>query len=147
MGKQLTDVSNNITEGGDVNYIFEHSSLTIDGRYEKVVENELLEYTWNWHLASQPGEGVYKLSVRFSGDENKAEISITQEGFSNDEAVLPHKQGWEQGLQQLQHFLSNRQNNASASDGGNSGENVSGQQKPPITGYNETPEQLKVAGG
>jgi uncharacterized protein YndB with AHSA1/START domain len=139
MGKQLIDVKNNISEGGEVVYTFEDNSLTIDGKYEKVVENDLLEYSWNWHLTSEPIEDAsYKLSVRFEGDSNHSTLSITQKGFSNREHVQPHNEGWEQGLQQLKEYVEKTGNNVAS---------VKGQQKPPITGYNETEEQLKVAGG
>jgi uncharacterized protein YndB with AHSA1/START domain len=141
MGKQLTDVENNIEEGGIVRYSFEGNSLTIDGKYENVIEQELLEYSWNWHLEVEPIEDAnYKLSVKFGGDEQQqSTLSITQQGFDKEESVQPHKQGWEQGLQQLYDYLSAK--------GSDSQSSLEGQQKPPITGYNETPEQQKVGGG
>lgn len=139
MGKRLTEVENNITEGGEVRYTFENNSPKIDGKYVKVDDHNVLEYTWNWHLSTEQTEdSAYKLSVRFEGDENKSSIFIAQYGFKNQESVQPHKHGWEQGLKQLHEYLSGSSNNQ---------QSLQGQQKPPITGYNETPEQLKVAGG
>src|SRR3954469_22013665 len=107
MGNTLTDVVNDIREGGEVKYVFADNHLTINGRYEKVQEHDLLEYTWNWHLATEPiPDAPYKLSVRFEGDENNSTISVTQTGFKDDESVKPQQQGWEHGLQQLQDYLS-----------------------------------------
>jgi uncharacterized protein YndB with AHSA1/START domain len=140
MGKQLVEVVNDLTEGGDIRYVFE-DNVTIDGKYEKVSGNNLLEYTWNWHFAAGPVEDAsYKLSVKFEGDETGSAISIKQESSGNAESIQPNEHGWEQGLEQLAAYANNR-----GEDGDEP--SLNGQQKPPVTGYNETPEQLKVAGG
>lgn len=150
MGNTLTDVVNDIKEGGEVKYVFADKQLTIDGKYEKVQGNDLLEYTWNWHVTSEPIPAApYKLSVRFEGDENNSTISITQTGFKNDESVQPHQQGWEQGLQQLQDYLEGRSNGGGKSNtnsGVNEVEKAAEENMPPMTGYMETPEQSKVGG-
>jgi uncharacterized protein YndB with AHSA1/START domain len=150
MGNTLTDVVNDIKEGGEVKYVFAGNRLTIDGKYEKVQEHGLLEYTWNWHMTSEPiQEAPYKLSVQFDGDENNSTISITQTGFKDDESVQPHKKGWEQSLHQLQDYLSNGNSGdgSNASSGVSDTEKAAEQNMPPMTGYMETPEQTKVAGG
>jgi uncharacterized protein YndB with AHSA1/START domain len=144
LGKQLTEVTNNITPGGEIKYVFE-DGLQIDGKYEKVEDHSLLEYTWNWHLQSEVGDAAFKLSVQFAdAGSNSSKLSVSQQGFHNEEAVHPHKQGWEQSLEQLKDFTSN----ASGSDNSGSANGHYGEsQKPPVTGYNETPEQQKVGGG
>ncbi len=151
MGNTLTDVVNNIKEGGEVRYVFAENRLIINGTYEKVQGHDLLEYTWNWHLTSEAvPDAPYKLSVRFEGDENNSTISITQSAFGDDESVQPQKQGWEQGLQQLQDYLLKSNNDGSisnASSGISDTEKAAEQKMPPMTGYMETPEQAKVAGG
>ena len=152
MGNTLTDVVNDIKEGGEVKYVFKENRLTINGKYEKVKEHDLLEYTWNWHISSEPiPEAPYKLSVQFEGDEKNSSILVTQTGFKKDESVQPHQQGWEQGLQQLQDFLSKNSvlnNNGTDSNSGVSREvQAEKEYMPPVTGYMETPEQSKVAGG
>ena len=155
MGKQLTQVVNNIKEGGEVKYVFEDNSLTIDGKYEKVQGQDLLEYTWNWHLKAERIEDAkYKLSVRFEGESNNATISVTQTGFEKEESVQPHKQGWEEGLQQLQEYLSGNQQHDNNASNSSSNPNATEQKEeqaeekymPPVTGYNETEEQAKVGG-
>jgi uncharacterized protein YndB with AHSA1/START domain len=139
LGKQLSSVENNLSEGGEVKYVFDEGSLIIDGKYEKVVANELLEYSWNWHLKSDVVEDApYKLTVQFKGEGESSTISIEQTGFENAESVHPHKQGWEQGLDQLSQHLSGNSTDSPTSE--------LGEQKPPVSGYNETPEQLKVGG-
>ena len=151
MGNTLTDVENDIKEGGEVKYVFADNHLTINGRYEKVQGHDLLEYTWNWHLATEPiPDAPYKLSVRFEGDENNSTIVVTQTGFKEEESVQPHQHGWEQGLQQLQDYLLSGNNNNNASDTNSeesSREQAAEKNMPPMTGYLETPEQSKVAGG
>lgn len=155
LGNTLTDVVNDIKQGGEVKYVFKDDHLTIDGKYEKVEDHTLLEYTWNWHLkAEREEDAAYKLSVRFEGDNNDATITVTQTGFQSEESVQPHKQGWEQGLQQLQSYLTGKGDN-SGDNSNNSGESSSIESReenaeekymPPVTGYNETAEQTKVGG-
>src|SRR6187551_3239109 len=68
LGKQLVHVENNLAPGGTVKYEFEDDHLAIHGIYEKVAVNELLEYTWNWHVkAASVNDAAYKLSVVFEG--------------------------------------------------------------------------------
>lgn len=111
LGKQLDEVTNELNEGGIVKYVFEGNSLTIDGRYEKVNENNLLEYSWNWHVTSEPVEdAAYKLSVKFDGNGDTSTLSVTQTGFDKEQSIDPHKKGWEQALQQLADFVSNGEN-------------------------------------
>jgi hypothetical protein len=78
------------------------------------------------------------LSVKFDGDDSDSSISVTQTGFNSKESVQPHQHGWEQGLQQLHDYLSGQ----TSSDV----DVKAGHQKPPISGYNDTPEQEKVGG-
>ena len=140
LGKKLVSVTNDLTEGGEVKYQFEDNGLTIDGQYKKVSGHDELEYSWNWRLATELVENTtYNLIVRFSGEADQATIAITQSGFDNKESIQPHKQGWEQGLQQLAEYLKNK--------GGTQQTTEPSAQKPPISGYMETPEQQKVGGG
>jgi uncharacterized protein YndB with AHSA1/START domain len=137
LGKQLVDVQNDIKKGGTVRYQFGSDDLLIDGNYEKVEGNDLLEYTWKWHLKAEPvNDAGYKLSVHFDGDEQHATIHIIQEGFENEESIHPHQHGWEQALEQLQAYLGDREPVLAS-------QNL----RPPVSGYNETPEQEKVGGG
>lgn len=140
MGKNLVNVVNDLRPSGLVKYVFNDTSLIIDGTYETVTPSELLVYTWQWHMESGIADNAsYKLSVRFGGDEQSSSLTIKQEGFANAETLQPHKDGWEQGLDQLQEYVSQNK----AADSLDRGTN----QKPPISGYNETPEQEKVGGG
>jgi len=79
MGNTLTDVVNDVKEDGEVKYTFKNNHLTIDGKYEKVQGHDLLEYTWNWHMKTEPvPDAPYKLSVRFEGDNNTSAISVAK---------------------------------------------------------------------
>lgn len=153
LGYTLTDVVNDIKQGGEVKYTFEDNKLTINGRYERIEDQHLLEYAWNWHLKGELKEDApYKLSVQFDGDDNNATVSVTQTGFENEESIQPHKQGWEEGLQQLEEYLSGK-NKSDKSDNSVSPESIQNKEEkaeekymPPVTGYNETEEQTKVGG-
>ena len=157
MDRQLTNVTNEIKEGGKVSYVFDDNSLAIEGQYEKVVDHELLEYTWNWHISTEEVEDAhYKLKVHFGGDDQSATLSIIQEGFNTQDSIHPHEQGWRNALQQLKAFVSGdtsqqQSNEGSAtqqhSDDGTAQPQEGAPQKPPVSGYNETPEQAKVGGG
>lgn len=106
MGKSLEKVENNVTDGGTLAYSFDNKSLLVDGVYEKVVEDTLLVYSWNWHVQSSTiKDAAYKVYVRFDGDGNESAISIIQNGFNNEEHIRPHREGWEQALSQLEVYL------------------------------------------
>jgi uncharacterized protein YndB with AHSA1/START domain len=107
LNKHLEHVINEIEPGGTVKYVFDNNSLVIDGKYEKVEDN-LLEYTWRWHLAQPADKADYKLIVRFEEKEGNSILSVTQLGFNEQHTIEPHKQGWEQALQHLDEFIVNK---------------------------------------
>lgn len=140
MGKQLIKVENDTRPGGAISYVFEDEILVIDGKYERVSPNDLLEYTWNWHFKQESiHDAAHHLSVRFEGANEHAMITITQEGFEDAESIHPHRKGWGQALEQLRAHVSEQQQNLTKEE--------AEKQRPPITGYMETPEQQKVGGG
>lgn len=110
MGNQLQEVTNDLKPGGKVEYKFTDEkgahSLTINGTYEQVQPEALLVYSWNWQVPAEViSDSSYKLHVRFSGSGNQSRLEVTQENFSDDEAVHPHRQGWEKALEELRQFL------------------------------------------
>ncbi len=135
LGKELLAVENNIETGGNVSYRFAEDELLIDGTYSNVEGKDLLEYSWNWHVNTAPvKDSAYTLSVRFAGDESKSSIAITQDGFDNEESIHPHRQGWEQSLEQLKAYLEN----------GNQTSSDLPDPSAKVAGYREDPEQVKV---
>ncbi len=106
MNKTLTEVTNDLQKDGDVRYVFEDNSLVIEGKYMEVKENEKLLYSWNWQLAKDDiKDSSYKLTIEFSGKDDTSNITVLQENFVNEEGALPHKEGWEKGLNDLKEFL------------------------------------------
>ncbi len=106
MNKTLTEVVNNLHKDGDVRYVFEDNSLIIEGKYMEVKENEKLVYSWNWQLAKDDiKDSSYKLTIEFSGKDDISNITVLQENFESEEGALPHKEGWEKGLNDLKEFL------------------------------------------
>ena len=106
MNKTLTEVVNDIKEGGTVKYLFSDNSLVIEGKYLEVKPKEKLVYTWDWDLpADDVKDSAYKLTIEFSKKNNQLAIHVIQENFENEEGTLPHKQGWEKGLEDLDKFL------------------------------------------
>lgn len=111
MGNQLTEVTNELKEGGTVRYVFkagdQDESIEITGKYETVEENRQLVYSWIWHLPHQPvGNGDYKLTIGFEPNGAGSRLSVLQENFGTEEAVNPHREGWETALNDLEQYLS-----------------------------------------
>jgi len=119
MGLTLSDVENEITEGGKVTYHFkgeEGTSLTIEGTYQEVQPNERLVYTWNWQLPDEKLNSSYKLEVVFEGSADQSSISITQNEEEQQESVKPKGSAWDDQLSKLAQFLESGEQGADSSD-------------------------------
>lgn len=111
MGNELTNVENEVKEGGKITYDFANTegqhAFTIKGNYKEVQPGQQLVYTWNWEVASDAvGNSDYLLHIHFSeAGEGRSRLGVTQEGLKEDEAVQPHQQGWEEALNSLEQYL------------------------------------------
>lgn len=108
MGLTLSDVENEISEGGKVVYHFkgdEGASLTIEGSYQEVQPNARLVYTWNWQFPDEKLNSSYKLDVTFEGSEVESSIAITQQEEEQQESVKPKESAWDEQLSKLAQFL------------------------------------------
>ncbi len=142
IGNTLKEVINDLREGGTVRYLFDSDKLVISGKYLEVKEKEKLVYTWNWELPNDAvRNAAYKLTVSFYSKDNGSEIKVLQENFEDEESMLPHQEGWEKGLSDLEHFL----NGSNSTQGGKAKEGHSISDE--TGGYRENPEQVKVGGG
>ncbi len=140
MGNSLKEVTNDIKKGGTIRYVFNDNKLIISGEYLEVKEKEKLEYTWNWELPEDAVRNAsYKLTVNFAATDNGSKIHVLQENFQDEETMLPHQQGWEKGLSELDHFLGGSQSSIQSEE--KELANVKSE------GYREEPEQEKVGGG
>lgn len=113
LGYRLEKVENEIKEGGTIRYEFSNGEgghpFLIEGQYKEVVGKEKLVYTWNWKLEAESiGNAEYLLEVRFRSQGNGSRLEVVQENFSDEEAVHPHKEGWEKALQDLKSYLENK---------------------------------------
>ena len=110
MGNQLVKVVNNIKEGGEIRYEFKNDGnelpIVIDGVYKEVKRHERLVYTWNWNIAD---EGIrnseFLLRIEFLSQGNGSLLKVLQENFIDEEAVHPHREGWEKALEELKVYL------------------------------------------
>ena len=114
MNNNLQEVENNVSEGGQVKYVFvnaegEHS-FTISGKYKEVAAGKRLVYTWNWDVPTDSiGSSTYILAISFIDmDNNRSRIEVIQEDFKEEESVQPHKEGWEKALADLENYLSQK---------------------------------------
>lgn len=141
MGNTLKEVINDLKQGGTVQYIFEGDKLVISGEYLEVKENEKLVYTWKWELPSDTVRNAdYKLTIHFVNKDNGSEIDVLQENFETEESMLPHREGWEKGLNDLEKFLSSSISTENVQNEGQAADSES-------DGYREDPAQVKVGGG
>lgn len=142
MGSTLKEVTNDLKEGGTVRYIFDSDKLVISGQYLEVKEKEKLIYTWNWELPDDAVRNAdYKLTINFTSKGNGSEINVLQENFQNEETMLPHKEGWDKGLSDLEQFLNTKETATESKQ--NDGQAANGE----AGGYREDPAQVKVGGG
>lgn len=148
MGNSLKDVKNDLKKGGEVTYEFEEAGLVISGNYKEVSPNEKLVYTWNWDLTDNKEDASYTLNITFESKENGSVLHILQEGFSGPEAIKPHQEGWDKGLESLKQYLESNGNAGANNTDASSNDNLrSGDQMNDRSGgYNEAPEQVKVGG-
>ena len=157
MGETLTDVKNELQEGGAVEYYVGEAGLEITGKYSEVVPNEKLVYSWVWNMSDEGSESGYKLHITFLPEGEGSKLKVLQEGFSGPEFLKPHQEGWDKGLDDLSSFLGSKNGNDSANS---SQSNTTDHQQPQRDnlksdegmsdrsgGYNEAPEQVKVGGG
>jgi uncharacterized protein YndB with AHSA1/START domain len=110
MGNQLKEVTNELKEGGQIRYVFQNNhqghSFEIHGQYEEVKESQKLVYSWNWEVPGQNfEESKYRLSVVFTGQDNSSRLEVRQENFADEEAIHPHREGWDKALNDLQQYL------------------------------------------
>lgn len=112
INSNLTDVQNNVKQGGDIKYVFANEdgagSFIITGTYKEVKEEKRLVYTWNWEVSADSiGDSNYLLSISFVdlGD-NRSRLEVVQEYFKAEESIQPHREGWEKALADLDLYLS-----------------------------------------
>lgn len=110
MGNELKTLKNELREGGEVRYIFgsdkDEHSITIRGIYKEVIEGQRLVYTWNWEVPSDSlGNSEFLLTVEFKGQGENSQLQVKQENFSQEEAIQPHREGWEKALNDLENYL------------------------------------------
>lgn len=105
--KDLSAIKNELKSGGLVEYEFAGDrKCVVRGRYNEVIENRRLVYSWDWDIDhDEMGSGEYVLTVDFLANGNGSKLVVHQEGFTDEPAILPHKQGWKRGLSELKNYL------------------------------------------
>ena len=154
MGHPLTNVVNELKEGGKVEYHVGDAGLQITGTYSEVAQNEKLVYSWIWNMNDEGSESGYTLNISFSSEGEGSKIHIVQEGFSGPEFLKPHQDGWEKGLNDLSSYLSGGENQSAGTSQESTSNQPSGEDNLKSDegmsdrsgGYNEAPEQVKVGG-
>lgn len=114
MGNKLQHANTKPRQDGAIEYIFANDKgeriLTISGTYKEVQEGARLVYSWNWQLPDATlQDSAYNLIVVFSAHATGSRISVIQENFKDDEALHPHREGWEKAFNELHAFLTQQQ--------------------------------------
>ncbi len=153
---KLVDVDNDIRKGGTVRYSFGSENgepvVVISGEYSEVQEGRGLVYTWNWETQDASlASGSYELAVSFEGEGEHSTLKVVQKSNDDQEGVFPHREGWENALDDLFSFLTansqtddhqveeEHRTSAESQEGAKSGDTE-------VEGYNELPEQQNVGG-
>ncbi len=75
---------------------------TTGGVYREVVPNERLVFTWKW----EGSELETLVTLNFKAlSANETELTLTHEGFDNEDTRKKHAQGWGGCLANLESFL------------------------------------------
>ena len=148
MNETLTEVTNDVKEGGVVKYVFE-TGITILGEYEEIEENKKLVYSWDWNFPKDAiKNSKYKLTVTFSDEGEGSKLHVQQQAFQEEESTLPHKEGWEKGLNDLAEYLGGNVSDSNSKSGAvDEDEAMKNESDDRSGGYNEEPDQAKVGGG
>jgi len=148
MDNTLENVINELHEGGLVEYNFQDKNLKISGNYQEVSPNEKLVYSWNWELTdSKLHNASYTLTITFESAEGGSRLHVKQEGSSEYEATQSLEEGWKNGLDDLDAYLSQSSDSTQSNDSGNSKLEDGNSMYDRSGGYGESPEQAKVGGG
>lgn len=139
MEDSLSEIRNELKDGGEIVYEFEKKEFRVTGKYQQVKPNEKLVYNWDWDFSNDLPEEKYILTIGFETSDSGSILHVKQEGLPGEDAALPHQDAWKTELANLKSYLENaaEQNDSVKSDQGMN--DRSG-------GYNELPEQSKVGG-
>jgi len=69
------------------------------GIYQQIVADELIVLTWNWAGDYSPPETL--ITVRFRDVEGGTEVTLTQEGFGDEQHKAGYEGGWHSAFEKL----------------------------------------------
>ncbi|WP_159476502.1 SRPBCC domain-containing protein [Dyadobacter sp. 3J3] len=107
MENSLSDVKNELEDGGEVLYEFEKKEFRVTGKYQQVRINEKLVYSWEWDFSNDLPDERYILTIGFEDKESGSILHVKQEGLPGEAAALPHQDAWKAALGSLKGFLEN----------------------------------------
>ncbi len=76
----------------------EGEAKVLVGRYEEVLQNEKLVFTWKWEDADNAFPET-KVTVQFVDQDGSTEVKVTHEQLPSEEAAEGHNQGWSSSLE------------------------------------------------
>jgi uncharacterized protein YndB with AHSA1/START domain len=94
-----------VREGGSYRIVMQNAAgetYSPSGRYEKVVPNEKLVFSWKW----RDSELVTRVTVELRAiSDDRTELTLTHAGFPETEIRDRHNEGWEGCLAKLPNVL------------------------------------------
>ena len=66
-------------------------NVVMNGVFSRVLENQALTYSWQWHGSSEATE----VNVRFTPSEKGTDVHIVHSGFESDDSYDNHASGWD----------------------------------------------------
>ncbi len=99
----VPEASADVREGGSYRIVMhdsdENSNHIVGGKYQKVIANQALEFTWQW----EGNPIATKVALVFKAlSDNTAQLQLTHTEFANQEDCDKHEMGWNGCLVKLE---------------------------------------------
>jgi uncharacterized protein YndB with AHSA1/START domain len=72
------------------------------GKYQEIVPNRRLQFTWQWEDYTMPDSVV---TVEFEDLGKTTRLTLTQEGFPDQEDADDHKKGWTTAIEKFAQLI------------------------------------------
>jgi uncharacterized protein YndB with AHSA1/START domain len=93
--------------GGDYRIVVADAegSNSVFGRYRRITEPTLLEFTWQWQESTFE-TGISLVTIQLQTAESQTQMTLTHAQLSSELSIERHAFGWDKVLQRLSLFAS-----------------------------------------
>lgn len=90
-----------VLEGG------EGKRYKVSGKVTEVSPGQFVRFSWGWHDETDARGDETRVEFRIAADESGGTIlTLTHSGFTTEESMGGHRQGWESSLRSLESYFS-----------------------------------------